>query len=220
LGEFRVLIDDLARVPARRAQVKVLELLKALVATGPSAVSSERLSEWLWPESEGDAAAINLRTNVLRLRQLLGNDTAVQVQDNKVRLNADLCWVDAWAFEHLSAVAAGHGAGDDRAATLSTAVELYRGHLLEEESYAWAIRRRDRLRSRFVSTLQTLALGREAYRQCRRGCRPIVMMRRWQLIPLPRFVTIRASGLAQPNPLSIYSRRCLVPATYLQRPLR
>jgi LuxR family transcriptional regulator, maltose regulon positive regulatory protein len=156
-GNFGVFVDGESRLPARRAPVKVLEMLKALIAAGPSAVSSESLMEWLWPDSDGDAAAINLRSNVLRLREMLRNDAAVLVQDNKVSLNTAICWVDAWAFERLSSgMAASQGFhAPDQTSMPGSAVKLYRGHLLAQESFAWAIALREKLRKRFVNTVQT-----------------------------------------------------------------
>lgn len=161
LGNFGIFVDGESRLPARRAPVKVLELLKALIAAGPSAISSESLMEWLWPDSDGDAAAINLRSNVLRLREMLHNDAAVLVQDNKVALSTAICWVDAWAFEKLSSriTIPKRFPVQEQTSMLDAAVKLYRGHLLAQESFAWAIRPRDRLRKRFVNVVQTY--GRE-----------------------------------------------------------
>ncbi len=149
----------MSRLPPRRAQVKVLELLKALVAAGPLPVSNESLVDWLWPDSDGDAAAINLRTNVLRLRKLLGHDAAVVVQDNKVALNADVCWVDAWAFERLSSAELSPA---NSHSNLSTALRLYSGHLLPQESGAWLSPRREKLRTRFINCVETLGQALEA----------------------------------------------------------
>src|SRR6185436_4414504 len=87
----------------RKAQQKVLELLKALVAEGAKEVDSRMVADWLWPDVDGDAAQSNLRGTVKRLRELLGHSESVRLFDGKISLNERICWLDLWAFREWCA---------------------------------------------------------------------------------------------------------------------
>ena len=83
----------------RRAQRRVLELLKALIALGRPSVGATRLMDVLWDESEGDRASQCLATTVYRLRELLRAKDAVLCANGQLAINPRCCWVDAWALE-------------------------------------------------------------------------------------------------------------------------
>ena len=53
----------------------------------------------LWPEADGDMAQQSFATALHRLRQLLGNEKAIQRQEGQLTLDDRFCWVDVWAFE-------------------------------------------------------------------------------------------------------------------------
>jgi LuxR family transcriptional regulator, maltose regulon positive regulatory protein len=151
-GELLIQIDDEFLVNKGKAQHKLLDLLRVIIALGAQQVSVDEICEWLWPDADGDVAAGNLRTSLHRLRKLLKHDDAIIVYDNKVSLNERLCWLDTRAFEHLTSER------DDELATqhLEKAVRLYRGHLFEKESHAWVLPMRDRLRMRFQRAVLSL----------------------------------------------------------------
>jgi DNA-binding SARP family transcriptional activator len=97
LGAFTLELDGERYQPVHKAQDKVLELLKVLVAAqmllrGPA----ERtwLCDRLWPDSEIEKARKSLEMSVSRLRKLLRADAAVVVSEGKVRLNEELVWTD------------------------------------------------------------------------------------------------------------------------------
>lgn len=73
---------------------KLRELLAVLVAR-PSGATQAELSDWLWPDAEGDKASASLKVAVHRLRQWLGAD-AVRVQDGRTSLNPSLVGCDVW----------------------------------------------------------------------------------------------------------------------------
>jgi hypothetical protein len=79
---------------------KLRELLAVLVALRRGA-SQLQLSEWLWPDADGDRAAASLKVAIHRLRQRLGAD-AVLVHEGKVSLNAAVVDCDLWHAERRS----------------------------------------------------------------------------------------------------------------------
>jgi LuxR family transcriptional regulator, maltose regulon positive regulatory protein len=157
LGSFRLMREDRLLVFKGKLPRKPLELLKLLVCAGAEGLPSPAVADKLWPELDADAALNNLDTNIHRLRKVLGIETAIKSSDGRVSINAAQCWVDAWAFERLAVQAAqaeecvdaDHG---------NVALELYRGHFLNEEAeQPWAVGYRARMRDRFLSL--TRALG-------------------------------------------------------------
>jgi LuxR family maltose regulon positive regulatory protein len=159
LGAFRLEREGQPVVFSRKAQRKPLLLLKVLIALGGAEVGEEPLSDLLWPEAEGDAAHSAFTTTLSRLRDLLGMEQAIRVQEGRVTLDARYCWVDAWAFERLlekaeerlKASPAGHAPGTppDLAALIGRTMGLYRGHFLAgEEPEAWSGTFREKLRSK------------------------------------------------------------------------
>ncbi len=101
LGHFSLLVDGQPLQFSGKTQQKPLELLKVLIASGGLGVGKDRLIDMLWPETDGDKAHRALDTTLHRLRKLVGYDQVIQVQDRKLSLNAQLCWIDIWALEHL-----------------------------------------------------------------------------------------------------------------------
>src|SRR3954452_4634824 len=71
LGQFSIFRNADAITSKGKAQHRPLGLLQALIAFGGKDVSSSRLCECLWPDSEGDLAGRNLNITVHRLRQML-----------------------------------------------------------------------------------------------------------------------------------------------------
>jgi DNA-binding SARP family transcriptional activator len=111
LGRFEVIINGEVLRHARKAQRRVLDLIKALVALGAEGVSRDAIAGALWPESEGDAARDAFEVTLHRLRKLLGRDDAIQLSHGMLHLNHVVAWTDALAFERLA-----HRANGDHAA--------------------------------------------------------------------------------------------------------
>jgi ATP/maltotriose-dependent transcriptional regulator MalT/DNA-binding SARP family transcriptional activator len=150
LGRFEVVVNGEVLRHARKAQRRVLDLLKALVALGAEGVSRDAIAGALWPESEGDAARDAFEVTLHRLRKLLGRDDAIQLSHGMLQLNPEVAWTDALAFERLA-----HRANGDHAAIEIDAAEralaLYAGPFLHnEEDAPWLLPARERLRSRYV----------------------------------------------------------------------
>jgi LuxR family transcriptional regulator, maltose regulon positive regulatory protein len=160
LGGFRVEIAGDALPAKSKAHFKVLALLKAIIAAGARDVSAATLAEWLWPDAEGDAAAISLRVGLHRLRKLLGREDAVILHDNKVSLNDRVCWLDVWAFDvELDSMGGEYQPDSNLGSSSQTdTINLYRGHLLPQDDLPWLLAARERLHAKFARV--ALAAGK------------------------------------------------------------
>lgn len=135
LGRFRVEVDGRPLHLPGRASHRPLSLLKALIAMGGRGVSAELLGEAIWPDAEGDRASAALATNLSRLRKLIGRD-AVVLEDGRLTLSSERCWVDAAAVTASLAEAGTALRRQDAAlaaVALEQALELYGGPFLEGE---------------------------------------------------------------------------------------
>jgi DNA-binding SARP family transcriptional activator len=157
LGRFALARRDAAFSVQGKAQKKPLELLKALVAFGARSVDKQRLADGLWPDAEQDAAAAALDMAISRLRKLLALPEAIVLEDGKLGLNAELAWLDTWAFDRdVEALqAALHEERSDAVSELGEQLlGRYRGAFLDnEEPQRWMLGARDRFHSRFLRSL-------------------------------------------------------------------
>lgn len=165
LGRFGLVIDGKPLASRGKAQKKSLDLLKAAIALGGREVDAAELADILWPDAEGDAARSAFDMTVHRLRKLLGHDDAVAMREGRLSLNAELCWVDVWAFERGlgQATLVPHDDNDatGRARLQGKVLPLYRGALLAgEPDHAWLVPARERLRKHYLRAV--LQLGQDA----------------------------------------------------------
>jgi DNA-binding SARP family transcriptional activator len=141
-----------------KGQKKPIELLTALVAFGGRNVGETQVTDALWPDAEGDDARNSLKTTVHRLRKLLGNEKAIQVENGKLSLNAYYCWTDVWEFERLLNPQDEANIKEiEEAVRLERAINLYKGSFLNtngEES--WLLVPRERLRSQYLRAVELL----------------------------------------------------------------
>lgn len=163
LGGFAVTIEGAPLRSPRKAPRKPLELLKALIAQGGQAASAAQLTEALWPQAEGDAAADAFEVTLRRLRKLLGRDEAILLEDGRLSLNAGCCWLDVWAFERTvgrmeSRVTDTFPMTDAELTSLGERlVALYPGHFLTgEDEKPWLLGRRQRLASQMFRAVTAL----------------------------------------------------------------
>ena len=101
LGRFDLLKNGKRAGSGRKVQHKPLLLLKALIAHGGSDVPEEKITDLLWPDSEGDAAHSAFSTTLQRLRALVGDDKALLLNGRRLTLDPRFCRVDAWSFERM-----------------------------------------------------------------------------------------------------------------------
>jgi DNA-binding SARP family transcriptional activator len=169
LGRFSVLIDGQALEFSGKAQKKPLELLKLALALGGRSIDSGALIETLWPDLEGDAGRNAFDLTVHRLRKLLQHDEAVRVHDGKVTLDACRIWTNAWAFERLCGRIGEPGVREASATEATDLAQcllrLYPCHFLAGEDKHWVLSMRERLRSKFLRSVLSLAQRLEEQEQ-------------------------------------------------------
>ncbi len=173
-GRFEIIQNGEPLAFSGKAQVRQLELLKALVAFGGTNVSSERLMDALWPEADGDMASQSLRQAIHRLRSLLGEDKTIETGGGRVSLNQNHVWVDSIAFEYLSKTAreAWHdGHCLPKAVTLlEQAVALYADHFfVPDAAETHAVKQRESLRRLFIGNVEILGAAYMELRQWDKG---------------------------------------------------
>jgi DNA-binding SARP family transcriptional activator len=155
LGPFEVFIDGKRLEFSGKAPRRILLLLKSIVAFGVCGTSEEKLIDFLWPDSDGDAAHNSFSVSLNRLRQILGNEKALQLRDGVLKIDTKVCWVDAHAFEELFALSEKKSA-EDGGRLLEKALSLYQGPFLKGSDEPWAISCRERLRNRYLRGVQSL----------------------------------------------------------------
>jgi LuxR family maltose regulon positive regulatory protein len=166
LGRFGLVKDGKPVRFSGKVQKKPLALLKALITFGGREVSEEQLMDILWFEADGDVAHKSFATTLHRLRKLIGNEKAIQLQEGRLTLDPRYCWVDVWAFERiLGQVDAAWKEGLAKNKIAQTiqlaekAIEMYRGPFLAAEiDQPWTISFRERLRSKFLRNVGKLGL--------------------------------------------------------------
>lgn len=158
LGRFSVVINNQSTQFPAKGHKKSLELLKTLIALGGREVGEVRISEALWPDSDGDVAHTTFSVTLHRLRKLIGNE-ALLLSDGRLTLNANHCWVDAWAGERtigkLKQLLNTRPMDPNYVKHLANElIELYHGpYLGNEDEQPWFLSYRERLHSKFVRCL-------------------------------------------------------------------
>lgn len=118
----------------------------------------------LWDKMPTAQARRNLNTALWRLRRTIPAGHLQVQQDGVALVPGEGCWIDIAAFEALLDEA-GQGAEaeappawlpEPKLSPLLQAVGLYRGDLLEGLDEAWSLVEAERLRSRYLQTLQRL----------------------------------------------------------------
>jgi LuxR family maltose regulon positive regulatory protein len=155
LGRFRLFTGNTPVVIPARLR-KPQELLQALIAFGGTEVSTGRLIDVLWRDSEGDAAYHALESALYRLRQLLGARDAVRMEGGKVSLNRDQLWVDLWEFE--GELRCPHDPGTNGIEWIGCLRRLYQGHFLQHETEkSWILEARQDVRDRLLRAIRDTA---------------------------------------------------------------
>lgn len=178
LGRFSVMKDGQALVFPGRAKRRPMDLLKMVIALGGREVCQETLSDILWPDAEGDIAQRSLETTLHRLRKLLGADQSMLLQQGRVTLNSDYCWVDCWAFERLQGRLDGMfnqvlSSGEQRqelAMLAESALGLYKGPFLGATHWSsWSCAAQQRLHGKYTRLVRRLGEFYQRHGQWRRA---------------------------------------------------
>ncbi|MEM8529246.1 MAG: AAA family ATPase [Chloroflexota bacterium] len=159
-------------------------LLTILLTSRGNSVPAERLIEWLWPEAEPHTVSTTLRSSISHLRHMLEPDKPPRASSRYIvtrhgsyAWNTDSdAWIDVDDFmSNLQAAGSDPNRTNEerftanhihnlspkdeeyQIATLTRAIELYRGDYLEDElDSPWSIAERERLREAYLHALQTL----------------------------------------------------------------
>ena len=153
-GRLDIVINGQPLRFTRRAPIRSLQFLGALIAHGGRGVSPGALADALWPESEGDDAHRCFTITLYRLRSLLTVPNAVILSAGRVSLDPSCCRVDIWEFERALRQARDPAAID-------AALSLYRGPFLGDDAQPWAIGTRARLHQ--LAMKARLAIERPAH---------------------------------------------------------
>ena len=173
-GQFALTVDGAALVFTGKVPRKPLALLKALIAlSGPNVqgVTESALTDALWPDDDADSAHDAFNVALHRLRKLLADaGDIIRLQDGRLSLDSNRCWIDCRAFEQAVADidgTVGRNHSTDGVLSLQHAMALYRGRFLSEDrDEPWSLSARERMRSKFnrlvVNCAQLLSnAGRE-----------------------------------------------------------
>jgi len=175
LGQFNIFKcngnSEQGSVLNRKGQHKPIEMLKALIALGGRDVGETRLSEALWPDTDGDVAHSAFSVTLHRLRKMIGHN-ALQLSDSRLSLNPNVCWVDVWACEQLinqvqRELMKNSFASENAKQLMEAALFLYNGPFLGcEDEQAWFLMFRDRIHHKIIRTLIGLCQHLEKHQQC------------------------------------------------------
>lgn len=164
LGAFRVYQKEI-QVTCWQG-LKGQSIFKYLLLHQSEPVSKERLMEQFWPEADLDSMRRNLHQAIYSLRQTLRKNEPdhhyILYENEHYCLNPELAvWSDVHAFEEQVVQARLCENKGDLAETirfLESAISLYEGDLLQEDSYDdWCIGERDRLRQLSLSATAQLS---------------------------------------------------------------
>lgn len=160
LGGFALRVDGKDVIFSAKAPKKSLELLKALIAFGPTP-SEASLADLLWPQAEGDAANGSLEITLHRLRKLLGDGGLIRRTEGKLQLDRRRVFVDVWALEAiLEEGMDGSGRSAERLTEhCRLLMSLYGGPFLQGDDLGWALQVRRKLSQRYLQGV--IALGRQ-----------------------------------------------------------
>ena len=191
-GTTRVRLLGAIQVERDGAPVRSFRSRKALALLGYLAVqdhpvSRERLVDLLWEEKTESQGRNNLSWVLSKISSLLPD--VLQTDRHSVHFRpAAPYWLDTEAFKELAA--------KENTASLTSAVELYRGEFLEGLSFEgcaefelWMVEERERWRQRAVSVLRALIANHSLRGEFEQGVR--LHNRRWRCSLGGRRPTVR-----------------------------
>jgi LuxR family transcriptional regulator, maltose regulon positive regulatory protein len=158
LGGLQLEIDQKLVKFNGKMQHRPLSLLKYLVAHGGRNIPAMRLQDDLWPDLDGDRAAIAFKSALHRLRKMLGDHQVIVSSTGCISLDERLCWVDLWCLEDVAAqLEKTLEQPDSVSATQGLAqclLNTYRGPFLPEEDAPWALHAQRMWEGRFIDLVE------------------------------------------------------------------
>ena len=174
-------------VQFRLESAKAQELLVCLLLRRGRRVSRDTLAGMIWADQPNSRARQYLRKCLWQLQSALAATgvpeaaSLLVTSDDEIAVqHGDSVWVDALAFESCCGITRGTRGPDMDpriADDLMSAVELYRGDLLEGWYHDWCVVERERYEVMYVSALDKLIGYAEAHRDYEAGidyCRTVL----------------------------------------------
>jgi DNA-binding SARP family transcriptional activator len=159
LGRFEVVVGGMVILTGKGSGAKSSLLLKALIVFGGIQVPAERLIDLLWPDTDGDIAAGNLRVALYRLRRLGEKEKRPQTPwifavQRKISMEKTVCNVDVFNFlERLN-----EARTQKDIHMLTQALDLYAGDFLPDDlNEGWIITHRESMQKIFAKGAMALA---------------------------------------------------------------
>jgi DNA-binding SARP family transcriptional activator len=162
LGRFDIVIDDRIIDGKNKGLNKQLELLKALISFGGKDVNEQKLSDVLWPDTDGDQAKQNLNTTLYRLRKLFQGHDVIILRNKQFSLDSRFCWLDTWAISDLlSKTDKMIGHSGECVQLLENICELYQSAFLSGEDSNWLLSLREKLHAQVIDKIVKLSIHLE-----------------------------------------------------------
>ncbi len=156
MGSFALEVDgtsvDLSSGKHRRPCI----LLKYLIAAEPHGIAETALADILWPDADGDMAMRNLRTNIFRLRKLLGRSDAVQAVQGRLKLNQQLCWNDTFELNRIL-LSIAELSDQDALSAITEFLKMYGSVFLPDDEGELISECRYRLKKKMSQAIERLA---------------------------------------------------------------
>lgn len=162
LGHLALRTDPKSAPTPLKRNSQPTALLQLLVTAGPIGIDKAEVELKLWPHAQIELADNTLDTTLYRLRKILGDHRAIEVDNGIVRLNENHAWVDAWNFAGEAETFCTRMKSTVRALApkeIDTHCDrlfyLYRGHFLAMDvATPWIVQTRDALQSKFFRAIK------------------------------------------------------------------
>lgn len=152
-GRFIIRIGDDMITWKRK---KSSELLAYLLENRDMPIHKEKLCDLLWPDLDPKKALVNLQSVICSIRNVLkecGNrEIVIKYAGDNYILHIEKVHIDMIEFENILKKALDFK--DEN--LLKNALNLYKGHYLEEEGWLWAETKKEELRKKYTMILKTL----------------------------------------------------------------
>jgi ATP/maltotriose-dependent transcriptional regulator MalT/two-component SAPR family response regulator len=170
-GKPSVVLDDQT---VQWAIAKSQELFFFLLQN-PKGLSKEQIGAIFWPDHPPERLDSAFRSTLYRLRRVVFRDSVI-FENGLYHFNwlSDY-WYDVQEFEDLLDKAATSTDSEYKAQLINSALELYRGEYMQGTYENWVSTERQRLRRRYLTSLETLA---GMYAEMRKLSRAIELYRR------------------------------------------
>jgi len=175
-GKFSLEIDNklVNKVEPHKAE----ELLCYLLLNREQPISREKVADILWGKIAENQANSYLRKALWQLQTTLGRlglkkKQFLRIEDNWLQINPEFqLWVDAANFDEaykLTQGILGRDLGEDQAQTISYALDIYRGELLDGWYNEWCLYERERLQYQYLAMLDKMMDYCEAHQRYEAG---------------------------------------------------